>query len=376
MRMCIMKILFIPINRYNADSNEHIPNRLRLLSGENEIIGVELKSPPFVGIESLRGLITSLIYSFKVLFYTLGRRLDFDLVYAWDPFYSTLALLVAQLCGKPCVRDNAIVTSLHFSQMGTFKSRITTVFAWLAEKTFFRSLDLMIVLSEFDRNCYLNLGYNHSKVVVVPLSAEFRFSDQVTTNLTDLRNQLGLASEQKLLIFTGGRDYKPNLQAAVWINNILAPALADRYKDIRIIFTGAGPVPSYVHPISVFTGFIPNYFEYLHCSDILIAPLHPQSGVLVKVLDAMSCSKPVVVMENAVKGLPQMVDGENAMIATGDVDFIEKTCYLLDHPEYSHQMGVKARLMVGNYYSTRRISHELNQALGNCLKKKYGNTRD
>jgi glycosyltransferase involved in cell wall biosynthesis len=367
-----LRILFIPVSHHNPDSNEHIPSRLRLLSGENDILGLELKGSPYVGMESPRGLVVSLIYSLKVFFYAMRHKRDFDLVFAWEPFYSLLGLLIARLSDKPCVRDSGIVTRFHFQQMKTFKSRITTIFAWMAEKTIFRSMDLMIVLSEFDRKSYLKSGYQPSRVVVVPLSVEFSLSDRSATTVDVLRKQLGFTREQKLLIFTGGRDYLPNRRAVHWINTTLARSLSSGHGDTRIIFTGAGRIPVLVHPAAVFTGFVPNYFEYLRCADILIAPLRPQSGVLVKILDAMSCSKPVVVMKEAVKGLPQMIDGENAMIAGSDVEFIEKTRYLLDHPDYARRMGLKARQMVEEHYSPVNLSKELNQVLSRCLRKKNG----
>ena len=76
-----MKILFIPLDTSNLESNEHIPSRLRLLLRTNEVIGVRRTVPlSSEGIESLGGLIGLLHYAFKVTLFGLRQRKGFDLI--------------------------------------------------------------------------------------------------------------------------------------------------------------------------------------------------------------------------------------------------------------------------------------------------------
>ena len=364
-----MKILFIPVSQYNFNSNEHIPNRIRLLSELNEVIGVELPGPPFVGIETPRGLIKSLYYGLKVFAFGLRRRKDYDLIYCWEPYFSLVGLCIALFCRKPCVRDNSIVTSQHYLQMMTLKSKITTKIALIAEKTVFKRLDLMIVLSEADKKAYIEMGFKAGKVKYIPIAPEFHFSDDIKIDLIVFRKKLGCGKDTRMLIFTGGRDYLPNWRAASWINDRLAPGISNRYGNVRIVFTGSGPTPKPVHPISVFTGFVPNYFEYIQAADIVIAPLQPKSGVLVKVFDAMSCGKPMVIMTEAAKSMPELVDSYNVMIAGDSNEFIEKTLYLLEHPDLARQIGLRARETMEKYYSSKTWAQMLNEGLEGCLAK-------
>jgi len=364
-----MRILFIPINRYNLKSNEHIPNRIRMLSQKHEVLGVELKGQPFIGVETPKGLAKSLYYGLKVFSFGLRRRKDYDLIFCWEPFYSIVGLCIALLCGKPCIRDSCIVTRYHYLQMRTFKAKVTTIIASITEKTLFKCLKMMIVLSEADKKAYIEMGFKSDKVVVIPLPAGFQFSDEVTAGKDVLRRKLGHEKDKKILIFTGIRDYLPNMRAACWINDELAPAISSKFGDAQILFTGSGAIPKQVHPIAIFTGFVPNYFEHLQAADIVIAPLQPKSGVLVKILDAMSCSKPMIIMTEAAAGFPELIDGYNVMIAKDMVEFIEKALYLLEHPEEAKQMGVKARETMERYYAPKIWEEKLSEVLEECLIK-------
>ncbi|GAJ07307.1 unnamed protein product, partial [marine sediment metagenome] len=209
----------------------------------------------------------------------------------------------------------------------------------------------MIVLSEADKQAYIEQGFDPAKIAVIPRPPDLSLSDEVAADKEVLRKRLGLEVKRGILIFTGKRDYPPNMEAAQWINRELAPTISQRFNDAQILMTGSHEVPKLAHPIITFTGFVPNVFEYICASDVLIAPIEQPTGRLTKVFDAMACAKPAVVMASAANGIPQLIDGYNATVAKDRDEFIEKTIYLLEHPDEAQEIGVRARKTMEEYYN-------------------------
>jgi len=89
--------------------------------------------------------------------------------------------------------------------------------------------------------------------------------------------------------------------------------------------------------------------------------------VLVKVLDSMSCGKPTVVLTQATKGILELTDGYNCMIAGDKDQFIAKTLYLLEHPDEAREIGTRARKTMEEYYASDIWEERLNEILERCL---------
>ncbi len=138
-------------------------------------------------------------------------------------------------------------------------------------------------------------------------------------------------------------------------------------SDVQILMTASGDIPQPTHPMITLTGFVSNVFEYIKASDIFIAPVELLSGVLVKVLDSMSCGKPTVIMASAANSMPELVDGYNVMIARDKDEFIAKTLYLLGNQDEAQEIGIRARKTMEQYYSSDIWEEDLNIVLKKCV---------
>ena len=148
-----------------------------------------------------------------------------------------------------------------------------------------------------------------------------------------------------------------------------APAIAKRF-DAVILLSGSGPIPPHLNEIVRLTGFVPDIYELIAAADICLAPVWRGVGIMTKVIDTMACGKPTVVSRFCTQGIPQLVDGENAMIAdTGD-EFVEKTIYLLEHPDKAQYIGMKARKTIEEHYNWEKGENKLNEILERCLERK------
>jgi glycosyltransferase involved in cell wall biosynthesis len=116
-----------------------------------------------------------------------------------------------------------------------------------------------------------------------------------------------------------------------------------------------------------FTGFVPNVFEYILAADVCLAPMEQPEGLLTKVLDSISCSKPTVVMASAINGIPELTDGYNAMVAKDKKEFIQKTIYLLKNLGEAKVIGDRARKTLEEHYSWEFSKGKFIQTLGECI---------
>jgi glycosyltransferase involved in cell wall biosynthesis len=238
-----------------------------------------------------------------------------------------------------------------------------------AEKIVKRFAVMNIVLSEADKRAFIQNGTPPNRLATIPRPADLTLADEIVDNKETLREKLGLEKKKKIAIFTGRREYPPNMEAAEWIVRELAPAIAKKLDNVQILMTGAGKKPAATHPIVTFTGLVPNLFEYIHASDICIAPIEMPSGRLTKAFDSLSCSTPTVVLTSATNGIPELVDGDNAIIARDRNNFIEKTIYFLEHPTEAGEIGLRGRKMMEEYYGWNVWEERLNKVLNGVIKK-------
>ena len=75
-------------------------------------------------------------------------------------------------------------------------------------------------------------------------------------------------------------------------------------------------------------------------------------GGLTKVVESLAFGKPTVVTH--LTGIPELVNGQNTMIASNPKEFIEKTLYLLDNQSISEKLGREGREIVEKHYDWRR----------------------
>ncbi len=363
-RRAQMRILFIPLETPTSKSNDAMSNRIRLLSGRNELIGVKRAAQ----FRESATYMKFFLYTVKTFFYGLRHRKEFDLIYCFELSTALAGLSISLFTGKPCVIETTSVTRewLQRIKPSIFLTGALSVVDSLVK----RFASMLIVLSEADRRAYIEQGFDPDKIVAIPLPPDLSLADEVADDREALRRRLGLGKSKKILIFTGSsRDFPPNMEAVEWINWRLAPVICQRFNDTQILVTGSGETPEPVHPIVTFTGFVPSLFEYICASDAFIAPQERLSGYLTKVFDSLSCAKPTVVMASATNGIPELVNGNNAMVAKDMNEFIEKTIYLLEHPDEAQAIGIRGRKMLEENYSWSIWKERLNEVLERCLVK-------
>jgi glycosyltransferase involved in cell wall biosynthesis len=351
-----MRILFIPLEPVGLrTTNERLPSLIRILSKKHHLLG--LNHYPFFGTNNvpLRYMLFC-VYFIRTLGFGLRYRRDFDLIFCELEWHALIGSIISIITGKPCVWDTHSVEPNPYS----LRHLVSKIISPFVKK--------IIVVCEMDKRILIERGFPAHKIVVIPTAADLHLIDEVGADKNNLRKVLGLDTKKKILIFIGHRYYGPNKEAADWINEELAPALSEKFDDIQVLITGYGPKPTKTCDIVNFIGFVPNIYEYILASDVCLAPIWRGVGMLTKVIDYMSCAKPTVVTPFVLKGIPQLKDGDNIVVAQSKSDFIQKTIKLLEHLDVAQAIGIKARKTIEKFYTWSIHETKLNDAIETCLR--------
>jgi glycosyltransferase involved in cell wall biosynthesis len=358
-----MRILCIPYEIAGVpDADVRFVPIMQALSKENVMMGVK-KYQDFDNTKPLFSYLRYVGHMFKTLFFGLRHHKEIDLIIAENQVapHALLGGIISIVIHKPCIWDSHGNMLAYCREAN--RSKLLTFILTLSDKLSGRIIKTMVVPSEVDKKHYREQNFRRNTILVIPSGISLGEVDAVFDSKVNLRKKLELDTGKKILIFTGRGSYVPNIEALQWMNNILAPVLGEKFPDVQILILGPWDRTIKVHPIIKFTGFVPSLYEYLHASDLCLAPVRLENGISTKVIEYMACAKPVVASQSVVNGTPQIVDGENAFLAKDGNEFISKTLYILDKPFEAEQMGAKARKVIENYYNWETLSTQWNQLI-------------
>jgi len=197
-------------------------------------------------------------------------------------------------------------------------------------------------------------GFSPEKMRVVP-NGVMAFANPVPTteDRATARRELGLPAGTFAGIFIGSA-YGPNVDAAHFINNVLAPA---RPETTFIIAGGVGAEISPSGANVIVTGFLDDATrtKWYAASDFAINPMMAGSGTNIKMFDFMAANLPIITTEIGARGIE--ADGDFMRIVPAQPDaFATAIAELRNAPERCAAMGYAARACVEESYSWERIS--------------------
>ena len=119
------------------------------------------------------------------------------------------------------------------------------------------------------------------------------------------------------LVFIGGYDHEPNVDAVMWFVQEVFPKLLGQVSDVRFTILGSKPPESVKRlagrNVNV-VGWVPDPERYFEVSRIFVAPLRYGAGLKGKIGHAMSLGLPVVTTQVGAEGMG-LADSIHALIA-------------------------------------------------------------
>lgn len=224
-----------------------------------------------------------------------------------------------------------------------------------------RAADLILVCSVEDAEGFVRLyGVDGGKLRIAPNGA---FSTMVTpaspAERAAIRERLGLDPDP--VAFFIGSDYGPNVEAARFIADRLAPTL----PAMRFVIAGgvgASLAGQALPPNLVVTGTIEEAAkaDWLRAADIAVNPMFGGSGTNVKMLDYLAAGLPVVTTAVGARG---MRGAAGAMRIADSLTFASALRKLATDEALRTEMGTAARRVVERHYAWERISAAIGRLL-------------
>ena len=130
-------------------------------------------------------------------------------------------------------------------------------------------------------------------------------------------------SERRDIVFVGGYQHAPNVDAVQYFVQDIMPLLRERLPGVRVRVVGSSPPPVILEMASedvIIEGFVEDLSPLLDQVRISLAPLRYGAGIKGKIGTALAAGLPVVATSLAAEGMG-MVEGEHVLVADGPDDF-------------------------------------------------------
>ena len=183
-----------------------------------------------------------------------------------------------------------------------------------AELELMRAADITLVVSPVEKELLSGM---------VP-EADVR----VLSNIHTVHGRQREYGARRDLMFVGGFQHPPNIDAAEWLIEEIFPLVRDAIADVRLHLIGSRMPESLKDrartcPGVVAHGFVNDLTPYLNGCRLSLAPLRYGAGVKGKVNQAMAWGLPVVATDCAAEGM-FLVDGEDVLLAEDAQGFADQ----------------------------------------------------
>lgn len=204
-----------------------------------------------------------------------------------------------------------------------------------------RTFDGCSVTSAHDRDLLLR-DLPRAKVAVVPNAVDlehFRMPPNAPP------------PEPRTILFFGAINYFPNSDAVTFFLDEIFPKIRARIPDARFKVVGHTPanLMSLASAQVEMKGFVPELRDEIVGAAVVIAPLRIGGGTRLKILEAMSMSKPVVSTPQGAEGL-EVTDGRDVLLAQEPAAFADQVVRVLEDPALGTRLGAEARKLVEQRY--------------------------
>ena len=170
--------------------------------------------------------------------------------------------------------------------------------------------------------------------------------------------------EPRTIVFNGVLDYRPNLDAALFLADEVLPRVHETHPDARVVVVGRGgpdELNQVRRPNVDATGEVPDVRPHLARAEVVAVPILAGSGTRFKVVEGLAMAKPMVSTAVGCEGIG-VEHGRHLLIADSPKDFASAIVRLFDDAALGASLGQAGREFVEREYSWGRAGERL-QAL-------------
>ena len=253
----------------------------------------------------------------------LTKKEEFDTIICEHPYFAWLAFAVRKRTGINVIIHTHNIEYQRFRSTGRWWWPVLKGY----EKRSFEKADGLFFITPEDREFAIhNWKIDKEKCFDLPFGIAINKSpeDRVASRLA-IAQKHGISKDEKILLFNGLLNYKPNIDALQIIldkiNPILLQAASFPYK---IIICGKG-LPEEMNSLTdysskniIYAGFAPEIEPYLKATDIFLNPVQSGGGVKTKMVEAIAYGATVVATETAATGIRRESCGDKLITVPDD----------------------------------------------------------
>ena len=177
--------------------------------------------------------------------------------------------------------------------------------------------------------------------------------------------------ENHSIVLCGGYGVYRNSEAAIWFARSVFPLVKKEVPHAEFWIVGSNPnqeVRSLAETPGIHvTGTVPDVRPYYGRAAVTVAPYRYGEGTKLKVLEAMASGAPVVSTPIGCQGI-EVKDGEHVLIVNSAEEFAQKILFLLGNEELRRSLAAKARTVIEQEYSWKKIVGDLDPELRELVR--------
>ena len=306
----------------------------RYLSKRTDLYCVTLKENEITGTEAytIQNILSNspLRYINLFYFFTLRkiiREKKITHLILEHPYYGWLGILLKWFCRIKLIVHSHNIESLRFKSLGKWWWGIL----WNYEKITHKNANLNFFIQDNDKN-YGVEKYNLAPEKCFTITYGFEMNtppgEEVKRSARKfITSSHNINETEKILLFNGTLDYKPNQDALDIILTIINPKLlADPHFKYKIIICGNrlpllyNSLADYSNKNIIYAGFVDDISIYFKGADIFINPVTDGGGIKTKLVEALGYNMNVVTTANGAIGIPVEISGTKMQV-TADNDW-------------------------------------------------------
>jgi len=255
---------------------------------------------------------------------TLIKEEQFDAVIWEHPYLAWLAFRVRKKTGVRTLFHTHNIEYQRFKSTGRWW---WPILKWYERRCFKKADGIFFITPDDKQFAIREWKINPARCYDLPFGIELGAYPDNRQSSREAINQLhGLLPTDKMLLFTGAFNYKPNLDALQFIVEKINPILMKEAGFTYKILVCGGDLPAewkelrdeLSHHI-IYAGFIPRIDLYYAAADIFLNPVLSGGGIKTKMVEAIAYGATVISTETGATGINKAVCGSKlVLIPDGD----------------------------------------------------------
>ncbi len=159
----------------------------------------------------------------------------------------------------------------------------------------------------------------------------------------------------------GSMDWIPNQEGLKWFLEEVWDDFASKNPGIKFYLAGRNMPEWLLHRkqkgLEV-VGEVDDAMDFICSHSAMIVPLLSGSGIRIKIIEALACSRAVITTEIGAEGI-QYTHGENILIANTPEEFLSAMQQCVDKKGYTQDLGLNGRKLIEEEHFGERIIDRL-----------------